>query len=194
MARLSASRHCGRAPKSPEARAMSLKWRIASSRPPASSSCAVQAATAPLICCRMSLGPLVHTLRSKDRIAYDDPRWMGGFGMIGIRAVYNAVQRCDLLLMVDTDYPYSNFLTDQGQRAPDRRAGARWGGAHRPNWALSAPRASPGTVARQASAQDRRKIAGREPPSTALTNREDAARAVLENHASAGQIGISPSD
>ena len=43
-------------------------------------------------------------------MAYDDPRWMGGIGMIGTKAVYHAVQDCDLLLMVGTDYPYSNFL------------------------------------------------------------------------------------
>jgi thiamine pyrophosphate-dependent acetolactate synthase large subunit-like protein len=34
--------------------------------------------------------------------------------MIGTKAVYHAVQRCDLLLMVGTDYPYSNFLPDKG--------------------------------------------------------------------------------
>jgi thiamine pyrophosphate-dependent acetolactate synthase large subunit-like protein len=54
--------------------------------------------------------PLVHTVRGKELMAYDDPRWMGGLGMIGTRPVYNAVQHCDLLLMVGTDYPYSNFL------------------------------------------------------------------------------------
>jgi len=47
-------------------------------------------------------------------MAYDDPHWMGGLGMIGTKAVYNAVQQCDLLLMVGTDYPYSNFLPDKG--------------------------------------------------------------------------------
>jgi pyruvate dehydrogenase (quinone) len=54
--------------------------------------------------------PLVHSVRRKELMAYNDPRWMGGLGMIGTRAVYNAVQHCDLLLMVGTDYPYSNFL------------------------------------------------------------------------------------
>jgi pyruvate dehydrogenase (quinone) len=58
--------------------------------------------------------PLVHSVRGKELMAYDDPRWMGGLGMIGTKAVYNAVQRCDLLLMVGTDYPYSNFLPDKG--------------------------------------------------------------------------------
>jgi pyruvate dehydrogenase (quinone) len=58
--------------------------------------------------------PLVHTVRGKELMAYDDPRWMGGLGMIGTKAVYNAVQRCDLLLMIGTDYPYSNFLPAKG--------------------------------------------------------------------------------
>src|SRR6202161_1339106 len=58
--------------------------------------------------------PLVHSVRGKELMAFDDPRWMGGLGMIGTKAVYNAVQRCDLLLMIGTDYPYSNFLPDKG--------------------------------------------------------------------------------
>src|SRR5258705_12889859 len=58
--------------------------------------------------------PLVHTLRGKELMAYDDPRWMGGLGMIGTKAVYHAVQNCDLLMMVGTDYPYSNFLPAKG--------------------------------------------------------------------------------
>jgi thiamine pyrophosphate-dependent acetolactate synthase large subunit-like protein len=58
--------------------------------------------------------PLVHSVRGKELMAYDDPRWMGGLGMIGTKAVYHAVQRCDLLLMIGTDYPYSNFLPDKG--------------------------------------------------------------------------------
>jgi pyruvate dehydrogenase (quinone) len=58
--------------------------------------------------------PLVHSVRGKENMAYDDPRWMGGLGMIGTKAVYNAVQHCDLLLMVGTDYPYSNFLPAKG--------------------------------------------------------------------------------
>jgi thiamine pyrophosphate-dependent acetolactate synthase large subunit-like protein len=58
--------------------------------------------------------PLVHTVRGKEIMNYDDPRWMGGLGMIGTKAVYHAVQRCDLLIMVGTDYPYSNFLPAKG--------------------------------------------------------------------------------
>src|SRR5271170_5377053 len=54
--------------------------------------------------------PLIHSVKGKDIMPYDDPRWMGGIGMIGTKAVYDAVMRCDLLLMLGTDYPYSNFL------------------------------------------------------------------------------------
>jgi pyruvate dehydrogenase (quinone) len=58
--------------------------------------------------------PLIHSVRGKDIMAYDDPRWMGGIGMIGTKAVYNAVMHCDLLLMLGTDYPYSEFLPRKG--------------------------------------------------------------------------------
>jgi thiamine pyrophosphate-dependent acetolactate synthase large subunit-like protein len=58
--------------------------------------------------------PLIHSVKGKDIMPYDDPRWMGGIGMIGTKAVYNAVMNCDLLLMVGTDYPYPNFLPSKG--------------------------------------------------------------------------------
>jgi thiamine pyrophosphate-dependent acetolactate synthase large subunit-like protein len=58
--------------------------------------------------------PLIHSVKGKDIMRYDDPHWMGGIGMIGTKAVYNAVMHCDLLLMVGTDYPYSNYLPSKG--------------------------------------------------------------------------------
>lgn len=77
--------------------------------------------------------PLIHTVKGKDILPYDEPRWMGGVGMIGTRPVYQAVMKCDLLLMLGTDYPYSDFLPAQsnviqideraevlGRRAPTR--------------------------------------------------------------------------
>ena len=54
--------------------------------------------------------PLIHSVKGKDIMPYDDPRWMGGIGMIGTKPVYDAVMHCDLLLMLGTDYPYSPFL------------------------------------------------------------------------------------
>jgi pyruvate dehydrogenase (quinone) len=58
--------------------------------------------------------PLIHSVKGKDIMPYDDPHWMGGIGMIGTKAVYNAVMHCDVLLMVGTDYPYSEFLPRGG--------------------------------------------------------------------------------
>ena len=58
--------------------------------------------------------PLIHSVKGKDIMPYDDPRWMGGIGMIGTKAVYNAIMHCDLLLMLGTDYPYSEFLPHKG--------------------------------------------------------------------------------
>ena len=58
--------------------------------------------------------PLIHSVKGKEIMPYDDPRWMGGIGMIGTKAVYNAVMDCDLLLMLGTDYPYAEFLPRKG--------------------------------------------------------------------------------
>lgn len=54
--------------------------------------------------------PLIHSVKGKDIMPYDDTHWMGGIGMIGTKAVYRAIMQCDLLLMIGTDYPYSDFL------------------------------------------------------------------------------------
>src|SRR5580704_3273553 len=58
--------------------------------------------------------PLIHSVKGQDILPYDDPRWIGGIGMIGTKAVYNAIMSCDLLLMLGTDYPYSEFLPQKG--------------------------------------------------------------------------------
>jgi pyruvate dehydrogenase (quinone) len=58
--------------------------------------------------------PLIHSIKGKDIMPYHDPRWMGGLGMIGSKAVYHAVLHCDLMLMLGTDYPYSEFLPRKG--------------------------------------------------------------------------------
>ncbi|MBV9345460.1 MAG: pyruvate dehydrogenase [Gammaproteobacteria bacterium] len=54
--------------------------------------------------------PLIHTLKAKDLLPYEHPRWIGGIGMIGTRPAYDAAMRCDLLLMLGTDYPYAEYL------------------------------------------------------------------------------------
>ena len=58
--------------------------------------------------------PLMHTYRAKELIAYDDPRWIGGVGLVGGRPGVDAVAEADLLVMLGTDYPYSDFLPTHG--------------------------------------------------------------------------------
>lgn len=58
--------------------------------------------------------PLIHSVKGKDIMPYDDPHWMGGIGMIGSKADYNAVMHCDVFLMLGTDYPFSEFLPSKG--------------------------------------------------------------------------------
>jgi pyruvate dehydrogenase (quinone) len=58
--------------------------------------------------------PLIHSVKGKDIMPYDDSHWMGGIGMIGTKADYNAVMHCDLFLMLGTDYPFSEFLPSKG--------------------------------------------------------------------------------
>ncbi|MBV9841249.1 MAG: pyruvate dehydrogenase [Sphingomonadaceae bacterium] len=58
--------------------------------------------------------PLMHTYRAKDMLPYDDPHWIGGVGLIGGRPGVDAVMQADLLLMLGTDYPYSEFLPRHG--------------------------------------------------------------------------------
>src|SRR6202166_1985554 len=97
--------------------------------------------------------PLIHSVKGKDIMPYDDPRWMGGIGMIGTKAVYHAVMDCGLLLMVGTDYPYSEFLPSKGtvvqiderQQVLGRRAPTVHGvvGSARPTLKLLLDRVAP---------------------------------------------------
>ena len=54
--------------------------------------------------------PVVHTYRALEQFSFDEPFVVGGLGLIGSKAGYDSVHGCELLLMVGTDYPYSEFL------------------------------------------------------------------------------------
>ena len=59
--------------------------------------------------------PLMHTFRGKDILPFDHPRWIGGVGLIGSKPGVDAVKDAELLLMLGTDYPYSEFLPTHGK-------------------------------------------------------------------------------
>jgi pyruvate dehydrogenase (quinone) len=54
--------------------------------------------------------PIVHALRGKEYIAYDNPFDVGLTGLIGFSSGYYAMEGCDTLLMLGTDFPYQQFF------------------------------------------------------------------------------------
>jgi pyruvate dehydrogenase (quinone) len=53
--------------------------------------------------------PIVHALRGKEFIAYDNPYDVGMTGLLGFTSGYFAIEHCDVLLMLGTDFPYQQF-------------------------------------------------------------------------------------
>lgn len=54
--------------------------------------------------------PIVHALRGKEYIEYDNPYNVGLTGLIGFSSGYHAMEDCDTLLMLGTDFPYQQFF------------------------------------------------------------------------------------
>ncbi|MEU2289186.1 pyruvate dehydrogenase [Streptomyces sp. NPDC013178] len=54
--------------------------------------------------------PVGHSLRGKEHIQYDNPYDVGMSGLLGYGAAYEAMHECDLLLLLGTDFPYTEFL------------------------------------------------------------------------------------
>jgi len=53
--------------------------------------------------------PIVHALRGKEFIEYDNPYDVGMTGLLGFSSGYQAMMNCDTLLMLGTDFPYQQF-------------------------------------------------------------------------------------
>ena len=54
--------------------------------------------------------PIVHALRGKEFIEFDNPFDVGLTGLLGFSSGYHAMMNCDLLLMLGTDFPYTQFF------------------------------------------------------------------------------------
>jgi pyruvate dehydrogenase (quinone) len=52
---------------------------------------------------------IVHALRGKEFIEYDNPYDVGMTGLLGFSSGYHAMMNCDALLMLGTDFPYQQF-------------------------------------------------------------------------------------
>src|SRR4029077_7899407 len=54
--------------------------------------------------------PIVHALRGKEFIEYDNPFDVGMTGLLGFSSGYHAIMNCETLLMIGTDFPYTQFF------------------------------------------------------------------------------------
>jgi len=54
--------------------------------------------------------PIVHALRGKEFIEYDNPFDVGMTGLLGFSSGYVAIMNSEVLLMIGTDFPYQEFF------------------------------------------------------------------------------------
>ena len=56
--------------------------------------------------------PVVHAFRGKESVEHDNPFDVGMTGLIGFTSGYRAMEHCDALLMLGTDFPYRPFFPE----------------------------------------------------------------------------------
>jgi pyruvate dehydrogenase (quinone) len=66
---------------------------------------------------RTLAAPIVHPLRGKEHVEYDNPFDVGMTGLIGFASGYKAMKECDTLLMLGTDFPYRQFYPEDARIA-----------------------------------------------------------------------------
>jgi pyruvate dehydrogenase (quinone) len=59
--------------------------------------------------------PIVHAMRGKEFIEYDNPFDVGMTGLLGFSSGYQAMMNCEALLMLGTDFPYQQFYPDNAK-------------------------------------------------------------------------------
>lgn len=59
--------------------------------------------------------PIVHAMRGKEFIEYDNPFDVGMTGLLGFASGYLAMKDCDTLLMLGTDFPYQQFFPEDAR-------------------------------------------------------------------------------
>jgi pyruvate dehydrogenase (quinone) len=56
--------------------------------------------------------PVLHTMRGKEFVEFDNPYDVGMTGLIGFSSGYRAMEHCDALVMLGTDFPYRAFYPE----------------------------------------------------------------------------------
>jgi pyruvate dehydrogenase (quinone)/pyruvate oxidase len=59
--------------------------------------------------------PIIKTLPGKAVVPDDHPLCIGGIGLLGTAPAIDAMEGCDTLFMVGTNFPYTKYLPDPGQ-------------------------------------------------------------------------------
>src|SRR6201991_3503990 len=59
--------------------------------------------------------PIVHSLRGKEFIEYDNPYDVGMTGLVGFASGYWAMKECDTLVLLGTDFPYRQFYPEHAR-------------------------------------------------------------------------------
>ena len=59
--------------------------------------------------------PIVHALRGKEHIEWQNPYDVGMTGLLGFASGYRAMEKCDALLMLGTDFPYRQFFPEKAK-------------------------------------------------------------------------------
>lgn len=59
--------------------------------------------------------PIVHALRGKEHVQYENPYDVGMSGLIGIASGYHAIEESDLLIMLGTDFPYKEWYPSKAK-------------------------------------------------------------------------------
>jgi pyruvate dehydrogenase (quinone) len=57
--------------------------------------------------------PIVSALRGREHIQFDNPYDVGLTGLIGFSSGYHAIKEADMLLMLGTDFPYTQFYPEE---------------------------------------------------------------------------------
>ena len=71
--------------------------------------------------------PIVSSLRGREHIEFDNPYDVGLTGLIGFASGYYAIKKADTLLMLGTDFPYTQFYPEKATIVQVDRLGENLG-------------------------------------------------------------------
>ncbi len=74
--------------------------------------------------------PIVHALRGKEHIEWDNPYDVGMTGLLGFASGYRAMEDADVVLMLGTDFPYQQFYPAKAKHVQVDIRGSQLGRRH----------------------------------------------------------------